>query len=277
MFLEGSPVNRRPARGAVTVGVSGGGPLRGSAAHHVGLGRDLGAAGGIERQIAGIDEDVAVLELPQLAQLLVGELGLSRTAPADDVDLPHAALGQCLQGVLGDVRSAQLVRRLAQDAAEVGGHVALADDDHDFPGQVEAAVPVFRMAVVPGDELDGGVAAQQIFPGNAEVPVALGAAGEHHGVIMGSQLLHRHVAPHRHVGQQVEAGQTGDALIRQDRLLELGMVGRHAVTHQPIGRGQALQHVHAHREPALEQGLSRVEAAGAAAHHRHLQRVACAS
>ena len=61
---------------------------------------------------------------------------------------------------------------------------------------------VIRMAVVPGDELGGGVAARQIFPRNAETPVGLGAAGEHHRVIVGAQLLHRHVAPHAHVGEQ---------------------------------------------------------------------------
>jgi hypothetical protein len=87
------------------------------------------------------------------------------------------------------------------------------------------------MAVIPGDELCGSVAARQIFPRDAETPVGLGAAGKHHGLIVGAQLLHRYVAPDAHVGKQVEMGQARDDLIDQDRLLELWVVRRDTVTH----------------------------------------------
>jgi len=78
--------------------------------------------------------------------------------------------------VLGDVRGSQFIHRLAEHPAPVGGHVALADYGNDSLRQMEGAVAVFRMAVVPGNKRESGVAAGQLFAGNAETPVRLGAA-----------------------------------------------------------------------------------------------------
>jgi hypothetical protein len=76
----------------------------------------------------------------------------------------------------------------------------LADYGNDFLRQIEGAVAVFRMAVVPGNKLESGMAAGQLFAGNAETPVRLGAARKHHRVIAGAKLLDRYAAPDRHIG-----------------------------------------------------------------------------
>ena len=76
-------------------------------------------------------------ELPEVLQLLVGELGLRRAAPADHVDLLHPARGQCVQRVPGDIGRPRLVRRLSEDPADIGRDVALTDDRDGFLGQVE--------------------------------------------------------------------------------------------------------------------------------------------
>src|SRR5262247_1572068 len=109
-------------------------------ADEVGFRLDLGEARRVELQIPRVDHRVAVGKLTEFLELLVGELRLRRAAPPDHVDVAHPARTQRFERVPRDIGASQLVDRLGEDARDVGGHVALADDHGDFLGQVEAAV-----------------------------------------------------------------------------------------------------------------------------------------
>jgi hypothetical protein len=131
----------------------------------------------IELQLGRVQRYLRILQLAQLPQLLGGELGLGRSAPAHDVDLPHPARGERFEGVLGDVGVPQLLHRLGQDAADVRRHVPLAHDDGDLLAQVEIPVAKVGVPVVPADELRRRVASQEVFPGDAEPAVASAPQG----------------------------------------------------------------------------------------------------
>ena len=45
------------------------------------------------------------------------------------------------------------------------------------------------------------------------------------------------------VPEKAEAGILRDALVDFGHRLDLGMIGRDAAAHQPVGRGQAVEHV----------------------------------
>src|SRR4029079_11223981 len=68
-----------------------------------------------------------------------------------------------------------------EDADDVGGDVAVADHDGAPDGEVEGAVAEVGVAVVPGDELGGGMAPRQVLPRDPEVLVRLGAGRVHDG------------------------------------------------------------------------------------------------
>ena len=90
--------------------------------------------------------------------------------------------------------------------------------------------------------------AGQIFAGNAHAAVRLRAASKHHGVVSGAQLGDRDVSADLHVAEEIETGCAGDAVVHQDRLLELRMVRSNSTSDETERRRQALDHVHPHRE-----------------------------
>ena len=223
--------------------------------------RQLGLALVIERQIGRVGHRGAARNLAELAQLLRGELGLDRPSPSDDVDLFHFASRQSIEGVLGNVRAAQLVHRLRQDAGHVRSHVALPNDRHGFLAQVERPVTVVRVAIEPADELGSGMTAGQILARNPHAAVRLRAASEHQGVVTGAQLRDRNVPADLHIAEEVEPGSSSDALVHQDRLLELRVVRCNAASHEAERRRQALDHVHSHRKSGSQERFRRIEAA----------------
>ena len=182
------------------------------------------------------------------------------------MDLPDPARGETLEGVRGDVGMLELVYRLRQDPAHVYGDVPLADDDSHFLTEIELAVPVVGVRVVPADELGRRVASRQVLAGDAQLPIALGPAAEQNGVVSRPQLLDAHVAAHGDVAEEPELGDAGDPVVDADRLLELGMVGGHTVAHQAEGSRQSLEHVDANHPSRFEQAFRGVEPARPGAH-----------
>ena len=126
---------------------------------------------------ASIDDHVRVGELAELEQLGVGEGGLRGSAAAEDDDLGHAAVGEHLERVVGGVGGRELRRREHEHAGDVERDVAVADH-HRALGrqQIELEIGVVGVAVVPADELGGGVRAGELFAGDAQRPVG-GRAG----------------------------------------------------------------------------------------------------
>ena len=140
---------------------------------------------------AGVDDDVGLGHLAELADLGVGECRLRGSAAAEHDDLLDAALGQGLDRVVGGVGALQLVAGQGQHAGDVGGDVAVADHDDPLAGEVVAVVGEVGVGVVPIDELRGRVAAGQLLAGDAELAVGGGAVGEEDGVVALAQLLDR--------------------------------------------------------------------------------------
>jgi hypothetical protein len=79
---------------------------------------------------------------------------LHRATAADDMHPLDLALGEGLDGVLGNVGLAKDVDVLEQHAGDVQGYISLADDHGLFAlGKIRGEVRVLREAVVPADEL----------------------------------------------------------------------------------------------------------------------------
>ena len=88
------------------------------------------------------------------------------------------------------------------------------------------------------------MAAGQVFTGYTQPAIGLGATGKNDGVVGLLQFLHAEVFANINIAEEAEGGRLSDAGIDLYCLLELGMVRGHAAAHQPVGRGQALIHVH---------------------------------
>ena len=125
----------------------------------------------VELAVGGVDDDVGVDHLAQLADLGVREGGLGRAAAAEDDDLLDAAVGEGVDRVLGGVGLLELLAVEAEHPGDVGGDVAVADHDGALAGEVELVVGEVGVGVVPGDELGGGVAAREVLAGDPEVAV----------------------------------------------------------------------------------------------------------
>ncbi len=157
---------------------------------------DEGPAGRVEFGVGRVDDDVDAPELTEGQQFRIGVGGLGGSAPSHDDDLADVRRAQGGDGVIGHVGLRQLVRVGDQCPRDVEGDVAVADDHRAFAGQVEGAVGVVGVPVVPGDELGGGVRAGQVLAGHVQVPVGGGTDGVDHGVVVREQFLVADVGAH---------------------------------------------------------------------------------
>ena len=142
-----------------------------------------------------------ILEAQQLGRC---ERGLRWPTASDDHDLAHLALRELLERVLGDVGAREGVGARHEHARDVEGDVSVAEDDGALMRQVECAAGVVGVAVVPGHELGGGVAAWQVLAVDSERPVAHRADRIDHGVVSLLQLLEHHIGADLDVEEQPE-------------------------------------------------------------------------
>ena len=204
----------------------------------------------------------------QLAQL-AGREGRLHGAPApDDVHAPDAAARERREHVLRRVGGAETVDGREQEARDVQRDVALPHHDgvlarallQPQPGREAARA---GQAVVPGHEVARREhPAQGVLAGDAEAPVARRAVREDDGVVARAEGRERHVGADGDVaddGEVWERGDLGEAVLarlpetktsgghgrggRTGADLDLGVVGGHAVAHEPEGRGEPLVHV----------------------------------
>ena len=207
------------------------------------MGVHVGLAVSVEPGFLGEHFDIGARQLAHLLDLGVGEGGLGRPAASDEVDVADPALAQGLQRVVGDVGDRQLLVGAAQDARHVDGHVAHADDRGGLPRQVETAVTIVRVAVVPRHELGGRVAALEVLARNVEASVGLGSGGEADLVVVDLEVVEPQVAAVAHVAVEAEPGVARVPVIDPHHRLDLLMVRRHASPHQPERRRQLVEHV----------------------------------
>ena len=118
---------------------------------------------------AGSTMHVGVGQLAQLAQLGVGERRLRRPAPAEHDDLLDARLGAAPRSRGRRCRCARAPPRgSASMRATSAATLPLPITTARSQDEVELAVAIVGVAVVPGDELGGRVRAGQVLAGDPE-------------------------------------------------------------------------------------------------------------
>jgi hypothetical protein len=236
------------------------------------------AAQEIELDLLGEGADVGVGQVAELPDLRIGERRLRRSAAAQEVNLPDPACRQRLERVVGDVRPRQLVRRSAEDAGDVDRHVPDADDRGPLLVEVELAVPVVGVAVVPGHELGGRMAASQVLAGDPHAPVGLRPGGVDDLVIVLPEVIDGQILAQLDVAEEAKARVGGDLVERRRHRLDLLMIGGDTRADQPVGRRQPVVEVHGRDETLLpEQVVGGVVTRRTRADDGHAQRVALGS
>ena len=122
-------------------------------------------------------------------------------------------------------------------------------------------LPVVGVPVVPGHEVGRRMASPEVLPRNAHAAVGLGARRVDDLVVVGAQILDRHVLAQLDVAEEPEL-RVGGGLVEGGRdVLDLLVVRRHAEPDQAVGRRQAVVEIHLDGEARLpEEVLRRVEA-----------------
>ena len=144
-----------------------------------------------------------------------------------------------------DVAAGEFGGSLGEDARDVERDIAVAD--HRDAGAVERRVEVgeIGVAIVPADE--GGAAddAGQIGAGNPQRPVIGRPGREHDGVVELLQFVDPDVGADRHMADEAHIVRQGDTLVPPRHRLDRLVIGGNAGADQPIGNGQAIDHVDA--------------------------------
>ncbi len=117
------------------------------------------------------------------------------------------------------------------------------------------------MAVVPGDEFRSGVAAREVFAGNAETTIGRGTHRVHHRVVVVEQFRVGEVAADLGVEVQREGVATEGPLERLGDGLRAGMVGGDSGTDQTERCRQPLEHLDLDIG-SIEQFLRRIAGCG---------------
>ena len=147
------------------------------------------------------------------------------------MNVPHAAPAESVERVVGHVGRRQLFGAEAQDASDIHRDIAHPNHHCARTAEIELFAGVVRVAVVPGDELRGRVAARQIFPGDVQAAVPLGSGSKHDLVIAGAKVVKINILAKLHVTEEAVAGVAGQLLVDPGDRLDLGMVGGDALTH----------------------------------------------
>ena len=109
---------------------------------------------------------------------------------------------------------AQLLGAQREHPRAVDRHVAVADDDDPLAVEVELAVRMVGMAVVPADEGRGGLGPRQVLSGDPEPPVGRRADRVDHRVVALEQVGAMQVAP------ELDAAEEAEALLRRGLLVD---------------------------------------------------------
>ena len=125
--------------------------------------------------------------------------------------------------------------------------------------RVKSLIAEIGVGVVPGDEIEGGVAPAQVLAGNVQAAVALRPHRVDDLVVAGAEIVDGDVPAERDVAEVADLVPGEDLRVHPRHRLDGLVVGRHAVAHQPVRRGQPVDEVDRDRIAALEQGFGREE------------------
>jgi hypothetical protein len=144
--------------------------------------------------------------------------------------------------VVGGVRAGELARCQDEHAREVERDVPVPHHHRAAAGEVELVVGLVGVAVVPGDEVRGGVRAGQVLAGDPEPAVGGRAEGVEHGVVGRGELLVRDVRAHLDVAAEAKPLLARDLLVDARDGLDLRVVGGNAGADEaPRGREPVVQ------------------------------------
>jgi len=139
--------------------------------------------------------------------------------------------------------------------------------------QIERTVREVRVAVVPGDELRGRMAAREVLSRNPEAAVRLRPHSVHDLVVVTQKVIPIYVDPERNIAKEPDIRLRRDPIILRGDFLDRRMVGRHALAHQAVRSRKPVEQVHRTGEiRGLEKSVHREEAGGARAHDSHAKR-----
>src|SRR5438067_5913472 len=159
----------------------------------------------IQVQIARAATRDALGNSSELSQFHRCEFRLHRAAPPDDMNVLDSTLREGFQRGVANIGAPQMFNRRGQDARNIGRDISLADNDCGRLGEIEFAVLIIRVPVVPAHELGGGMAAAHVLAGNTEAAVRARAARNNNGMIDGAQLRDAQVLAYRHIAEEGEA------------------------------------------------------------------------
>jgi hypothetical protein len=129
------------------------------------------------------------------------------------------------------------------------------------------------MAVVPGHELRGGVAALQILAGDAHAPVGLGARRVDDLVIVTPEIRRRQVPAELDAAEEPKARMRRHLVEGRGDGLDLLVIGRHAGADEAVRGGHAVEEVDLDGVALLlQQMVGGVEAGRARADDRDSER-----
>ena len=181
--------------------------------------------------VLGIDDHVDGGRVVELFELERGELGLSRSAASEHVDLGGLVVLEALVDVGGDLGGQQFVAGLGQHARYVQGDVTHTDD-RDLLGLERPGAWEVGMSVVPGHELSGAVGAVEVDAGQVHRPVVGGTGGEDDSVVHLLQVFEGDVAAVVDVADQPDLRLVQHLVQRGDDALDARMIRCHAVADQ---------------------------------------------
>jgi hypothetical protein len=184
-----------------------------------------------------------------------------------------------LVDVVRDLGAEQFLRVLDQHAGYVQGHVPVADH-RNLLGLQRPLPRHVRVAVVPGHEVCPAEGALQLNARNVQVCILDGTRGEDDGVIEGAEVVQGQVPAVGHVAQEPDVAAVQDLVQGVDNPLDPGVVGRHAVADQSVGRRVRLEKIDADLEVAvlhatgLGEDVRSIDPRGSRAHDGNAERTA---
>lgn len=138
----------------------------------------------------------------------------------------------------------QFVAGLGEDAGDVEGDVA--DAEHgDLLGVQGPVAGDVGVAVVPGHEVGGAVAAVEVDAGDGQCPVGVGAGGEDHRVVEPLQVFEGEVGAVVEVAEEADLRLVEDLVQGGDDALDAGVVRCDAVADEAERGRHAFEQVDA--------------------------------
>ena len=137
----------------------------------------------------------------------------------------------------------QIVHRRCQDTTYICSHVSLTNNRCHLVRQIDNAITMVRMSVVPADKVGCRLRAWQILSQNAQAEIPLGVAGKNDRMIELLKIVDTDRRSDFDVTEEAEAVQAGYSIEDLADRLYLWVIWRNPAAHQAKGRRKPVKHV----------------------------------